>query len=123
VVRYATSTLGTTGIEVKIRVHPGLLLRRCAREGKRREIRPPLLVGAETAQRSAPVRPTRVEADQIELRTNLVRTEERACEHRVVDPGATGTARIQKEEPIRCAGSLAGRRTTAMEIVAPFGLS
>src|SRR5262249_23304753 len=91
------AALRAVPVEVQIGVHPDLLLRRIARERERREVRRPLLVGAEAAERGAAADPARVEADEIEPRPYLGRGEEWTGEGRVVDAGASRPAWIQEQ--------------------------
>ena len=116
------SAPGRAGVdEEEVSVLPLAFLRRRHREGEGREVRTPLAGIPEAAQGPAAIDPTGVEADEIEARPNLVGEEERSCEPYEVDPEPPGPPGFSSSDPMRCAGSEARWRMTAMSIVGPLG--
>jgi len=93
------------------------------REREGREVRPPLPRCAEAAQRRAAPDAARIEAHEVELRSHRIGVQRRTGEDRELDARAAGAARIeeQRSDPLRRIAG--GRRTSAIEIVAPFGAS
>ena len=93
----AAAALRASRVDVEVRVHPQLLFSGVARERDRQEERRPLPLVAEAAERGAPGDPSRVEPDEVEPRTHLVRVEERACAEHVVDSRSARPTRIEEQ--------------------------
>lgn len=80
---------------------PNLGLACVPREGNHGclEDRNSLLENSEALERGTPGDAARIESDQIELRAQLRRVQERASEDREVDAGASGAAGIEEHRP------------------------